>query len=114
VTKENAARKVKDLVEELETIDKNIQIRVEFFEEPELYVNITKHELVPEHKLMSEKDKAALLKRYGLKETQLPKILTTDPVAKYLGLTRGQVVKISRTSETAGKYVTYRIVGWAH
>ena len=82
---------------------------IETFPEASLVVNITHHELVPKHIRLNEEEKKELLKRYRLKESQLPRIQKADPVALYLGLKRGEVVKIIRKSETSGRYASYRI-----
>jgi len=71
--------------------------------------SILDHVLVPKHEILSEEEKEALLKKYGIKEKQLPRILATDPVVKEIGAKPGDVLKITR--EFMGKKsVYYRIV----
>mmetsp|Transcript_93985 Transcript_93985/g.251607 ORF Transcript_93985/g.251607 Transcript_93985/m.251607 type:complete len:222 (-) Transcript_93985:112-777(-) len=84
-------------------------IEIDVFLEAELLVNLTECNLVPKHEVMSEDLKEQVLKRYSVKDSQLPRIQFTDPMARYFGLRRGEVVKIIRASETAGRYVTYRL-----
>lgn len=72
--------------------------------------DITKHQLVPKHTILSEKEKKEVLEKYGVDETQLPKILNTDPVVVAIGAKPGQLLKIIRKSPTAKESIVYRIV----
>jgi len=72
--------------------------------------DITQHFLVPKHEILSEEEKNELLKRYGIQLYQLPYIAATDPIVKKLGAKIGDIIKITRESETAGRSVYYRVV----
>ena len=72
--------------------------------------DITKHELVPLHEIISEDGKKELFEKYNITPDQLPKILETDPVSTSIGAKPGQIVKIIRKSHTAKEAVAYRLV----
>jgi len=76
-----------------------------------LQINISKHELVPKHQVVRDQDHIKnIMEEFSLKNKhQLPVILKSDPMARYLGLKSGDIVKITRDSPTAGEYVIYRV-----
>ena len=95
----------------LETQYQKNKIFVQVFWIETIMRDITKHILVPQHNIISEEEKEDLLTRYNITSyTQLPIILKNDPVAKFYGAKRGDVFKVTRASETAGEYISYRYV----
>ena len=72
--------------------------------------NILKHEFIPKHSKLSEKEVEELLNKYNISKKQLPKILKGDAAIKHLELSSGDIVKIIRKSITAGESIYYRVV----
>ena len=84
-------------------------VTFEFFELTALQYNVSNHIYVPKHEKVSREDVDAILKTYYLKSKfHLPQILENDPMARYLGLKHGDVVKITRPSQNSGKTIFYR------
>jgi DNA-directed RNA polymerase I, II, and III subunit RPABC1 len=88
---------------------KELNIPIQIFDIKELQFNITNHILVPKHELINEDEAKSIIEKYSLKtKYQLPHILKTDPMSKYLGLKSGDIIKITRNSNTAGEYISFR------
>lgn len=68
------------------------------------------HELVPEHRVLNQKEKEELLKKYNIAPEQLPKIRAGDPGAMVAGARKGDIIEIKRESPTAGETKYYRLV----
>lgn len=83
---------------------------IQLFNISYLQFDISKHRKVPRHRLMDQKEIDDLQKKMNITELkmQLPWIDSQDPMAKWLGARTGDVVEISRLSESAGSYKYYR------
>lgn len=87
---------------------------VQLFNLRHLMFNVTKHEIQPKQEpldLWHDGDEIATIKRtYNIVNLAkaFPVIAVNDPVAKFIGLQRGQLSKITRISPSAGTSVNYR------
>jgi len=73
-------------------------------------LNVLEHVMVPDHKIMSEEEVSDLLTQYNITTEQLPKIYHDDPAVKTIGAQVDDVIRIVRTSHTAGRAESYRLV----
>ncbi len=72
--------------------------------------DILKHKLVPDHTILSKTEVNKILKQLNIRVEQLPKIKSDDPVVKEIDAKPDDILKITRKSHTAGKFITYRLV----
>ncbi len=73
-------------------------------------IDIQDHMLVPKHEIMTEEEISEEFSDVDYDFKDLPKIRANDPVVEAIGAEPGNVLRITRESQTAGVFVTYRIV----
>lgn len=68
-------------------------IQIEVFYLSELQFNPTRHVLCPKHSLVPTDMAVAIIKEYG---RDLPVLLASDPVSRFMGFRRGSLVRVER------------------
>ena len=68
------------------------------------------HDFVSKHELLTSEEREKILAEYKIQPYQLPRIRSSDPAVIAVGGNPGDIVKVIRNSQTAGKYVAYRYV----
>ena len=94
---------------ELYALDKNAMFQA--FDIRHLLYDPSLHAYVPKHEKLSSEEITDILTLYTVKSRfQLPIILKTDIMARYLGLRHGDVVRIHRINPNSGLALYYRCV----
>lgn len=73
-------------------------------------LDITRHIYVPKHEVLSSEEAQEVLKGYNATAKEFPYILSSDPVVRRIGGKPGDIVKVTRITETAGVTAYYRYV----
>ena len=90
IYKDNATPVAKKIIEE------STEMVLELFQEEEVQYNITKHYLVPKHELYCEKGSSNAKKFKEQYSDKFPIILKTDPVCRFYGFNKGDIIKVTR------------------
>lgn len=100
-------------IQQLNKFDKLLQKKggtLQYFHIKHLLFNPTRHILVPKHTKLTNDEVTDLMEKYMIKgKLQFPFILHNDPIAKWLGLKQGDIVKIDRHNENSGLSYYYRV-----
>ncbi len=82
---------------------------LQYFSSQQLMFNPTKHEYVPKHTKLTEEEAKEFMKEYlARSKMHMHVILQNDPIAKWIGLKHGDIVRIDRYNENSGESFSYR------
>lgn len=91
----SSGRMSSKMTQQLEILE---QLNVQHFTYQELSYDPTYHFLAVPHTRLSSNETKAFLKRTRIQPSQLPTILSSDPVVKYYGWKANSIVRIQRMS----------------
>jgi DNA-directed RNA polymerase subunit H (RpoH/RPB5) len=82
---------------------------LQYFSSQQLMFNPTKHEYVPKHTKLTDEEVKDFMKEYLTRsKMHMHNILQNDPIAKWIGLKHGDIVRIDRYNENSGESFSYR------
>ena len=84
--------------------------RLALFHIWQLQFDITTHRMAMPHRILSEEERTAMFDTFKISspENQLPWIDSQDTMIKWIGAIPGDVVEVTRHSDTAGRSFYYR------
>jgi DNA-directed RNA polymerase subunit H (RpoH/RPB5) len=87
------------------------KLRVSFFSIEVLVINPMRHILVPKHEIVpQEYHKELMDSLYATSKSKFPEIkFHVDPIARCIGAVPGDIIKITRASQSAGESIIYRV-----
>jgi len=85
---------------------------IEYYDINNLMINITKHDIMPKFEIYDTdiKKKEIIDILDNINPKIFPKMLISDPIAKYYNLKIGDILKIKRISPLSGETISFRTV----
>jgi len=106
---ESISTAVKALLNKYDKLFQKNGGQLQYFTLRQLMFNPTKHEYVPIHTKLTEEEVKEFMKEYMTRtKIHMHVILQSDPIAKWIGLKHGDIVKINRYNENSGESFSYR------
>lgn len=73
--------------------------------------SLLEHVLVPKHEVVPRTQVQEVLEKYGITLEKLALISVDDPIVTELQADKGDLIKVTRFSHTAGESIYFRLVG---
>jgi DNA-directed RNA polymerase subunit H (RpoH/RPB5) len=111
IIQENHYQSILFIVEKITSFALKEIKQYEIFTIEEISINPLQYYLVPKHEIMTlEEEKTFFKQNKTYKKNLLPKIKSSDPVMKWLGGKKGNLIRITRKSPNTIESIYYRVV----